>query len=351
MVVYTDKKEGVMKRVLLFVAMMFAMLPLRAYAESAQRCFPETNFCIEGEIRTYWEQNGGLPVFGFPIAPQSEITVDGKQVVAQRFERNRLELHPENKRPYNVLLGRLGVDRLVQQGRDWFAFPVAQTPDGCRVFVETKHAVCGMILQAWRSNGVQLDGKKAISEQESLALFGLPISELQTETLSDGKEYQVQWFERARFELHPENAAPYNVLLGLLGNETSQTQPALVTPPTVKPVALNAANVLAAFKAAGLEAENTYSMGPKDYGFGPYLGRGTRFLIPSLCADCGGRIFDMDSQADLASLEAYYVNLSKASAAFFSWTFKNGNVLLQINGDLPEAQAFKYRDILMSFAP
>ena len=29
----------------------------------------------------------------------------------------------------------------------------------------------------------------------------------------------VQWFERARFELHPENAPPYNLLLGLLGNE------------------------------------------------------------------------------------------------------------------------------------
>jgi hypothetical protein len=35
----------------------------------------------------------------------------------------------------------------------------------------------------------------------------------------EGKDYQVQWFERARFELHPENQPPYNVLLGLLGNE------------------------------------------------------------------------------------------------------------------------------------
>ena len=25
------------------------------------------------------------------------------------------------------------------------------------------------------------------------------------ETLADGKSYQVQYFERARFELHPEN--------------------------------------------------------------------------------------------------------------------------------------------------
>src|SRR3954447_5828406 len=29
----------------------------------------------------------------------------------------------------------------------------------------------------------------------------------------------VQYFERQRFELHAENAAPYDVLLGRLGNE------------------------------------------------------------------------------------------------------------------------------------
>ena len=33
----------------------------------------------------------------------------------------------------------------------------------------------------------------------------------------DGMDHQVQHFERARFEAHPENAAPYNVLLGQFG--------------------------------------------------------------------------------------------------------------------------------------
>ena len=33
----------------------------------------------------------------------------------------------------------------------------------------------------------------------------------------DGKTYMVQYFERAVFELHPENKAPYDVLLSLLG--------------------------------------------------------------------------------------------------------------------------------------
>ena len=40
-----------------------------------------------------------------------------------------------------------------------------------------------------------------------------------TATLN-GNPYQVQVFERARFEYHPENPAPYRVLLGLLGRES-----------------------------------------------------------------------------------------------------------------------------------
>ncbi|MFM2310406.1 MAG: hypothetical protein RLY87_2528 [Chloroflexota bacterium] len=206
---------------MLLLAVITFGLP-SARASAAQRCFPETNHCIDGRIREYWEQNGGLPVFGFPIGDIEEVTIEGKPIRMQRFERNRLELHPENARPYDVLLGRLGADRLTQQGRDWFTFAKNGDTGGCQMFGETGHAVCGDILKMWKSNGLVLDKQKAVSTAESLALFGLPVSDLQTETLSDGKQYQVQWFERARFELHPENVAPYNVLLGLLGNEVGE---------------------------------------------------------------------------------------------------------------------------------
>ncbi len=203
---------------LLVLGLLIGIQPKQA-AKAAQRCFTETNQCMDGRIAEFWEQNGGLAVFGFPIGPQELVLIDGKSFTIQRFERNRLELHPENKRPYDVLLGRLGADRLGQQGRDWFGFAKSGDTGGCRVFAETGHAVCGAILKAWRSNGLQIDGKRGVTDGESLALFGMPLSGLLTETLSDGKQYQVQWFERARFELHPENAAPYDVLLGLLGNE------------------------------------------------------------------------------------------------------------------------------------
>ncbi|NJO07381.1 MAG: hypothetical protein HC876_18730 [Chloroflexaceae bacterium] len=107
---------------------------------------------------------------------------------------------------------------LEQQGRAWQTFPRDEAAQpGCRYFAETQQNVCGDILTAWSANGLEL-GDPGISERESLALFGLPISPLQEEDI-EGQTYQVQWFERARFELHPENALPFNVLLGLLGRE------------------------------------------------------------------------------------------------------------------------------------
>jgi hypothetical protein len=51
--------------------------------------------------------------------------------------------------------------------------------------------------------------------------FGYPITEeFLEENPEDGKTYIVQYFERARFEYHPEYAGTHSeVLLGLLGNE------------------------------------------------------------------------------------------------------------------------------------
>src|SRR5215217_752252 len=146
-------------------------------AQTSQRCFAETGLCIEGRIREFWEQNGGLAVFGLPITPQQEQLVEGQPRQVQGFERNRLELHPESQRPYDVLLGRLGVDRLSAQGRDWFQFPKSMPQAGCQFFAQTGHNICGDILRAWRVGGLEFDGKKGKSEAESLALFGLPISD------------------------------------------------------------------------------------------------------------------------------------------------------------------------------
>jgi hypothetical protein len=203
-------------------------------------CFAEVPDCIEGRFAEYWQQNGGLPVFGYPIGPAAVQQFPNGAFLVQTFERNRFELHPENARPYDVLLGRLGDDRLRQLGRPWENEPKAPTTSqsGCAYFGQTQHLVCGPILAYWRANGLNLDNRRGFSEAESLALFGLPLTEARVENGSDGRPYLTQWFERARFEVHPE-IRPDAVLLGLLGRETAQggavpppAPPATPAPPT-----------------------------------------------------------------------------------------------------------------------
>ena len=157
---------------------------------------------------------GGLPVFGYPIASAQQ--VDGR--VAQWLERARFELHAENSEA-RVLLGRLGVEVLERQGRDWRSFPKA-SPGAPHIFAQTGHAIAyAPFWRYWSSHGLEFDGRRGTSMAESLALFGYPISEVQMETNQNGDRVLTQWFERARFEYHPRNPAASRVLLGRLGSE------------------------------------------------------------------------------------------------------------------------------------
>lgn len=206
----------------------------RRTTQNDQRCFTETDFCIEGPIRTFWEQHNGLYTFGFPLAPQEEARVERQRLQVQWFERVRLEVHPDNPPSYRVLIGRLGEERLAQQGRAWQNAPHTVPRDDCRFFAETGYNVCGAFLETWQrsanSNG------NTSNDITSLRIFGLPLSEARVETLEDGRAYTVQWFERTRFELHPENDPPYDVLIGRLGDEVRGYVAPTVTPlPTATP--------------------------------------------------------------------------------------------------------------------
>jgi hypothetical protein len=183
------------------------------------RYFPETSHSLRGAFLSYWEAQGGLPIFGFPTSEEFvEAGADGMPYTVQYFERHRFELHPENAAPYNVLLARIGDDVLRAAGRDWQAFPKTGPRSGCLYFEATGQSVCEPLLSYWRSNGLEFDGRAGKSYAESLALFGQPLSPPQTEELAPGVFVTVQWFERARFEDHGAG----RVLLGLLGNELTQ---------------------------------------------------------------------------------------------------------------------------------
>ena len=184
--------------------------------------FPETGHSLAYGFKSFWQNSGGLPVFGYPLTEEfSEKNTDtGQTYTVQYFERQRYEYHPEYRgTPYEVLLGRLGVTDAQQRGLTslpaFSPLPSGTQPGaGCQLFSETGHTVCGTFLQYWSSHGLSF-GDSGISYREALALFGYPISQPFTDPVSG---FTVQYFERARFEYHPENAGtPYDVLLGLLG--------------------------------------------------------------------------------------------------------------------------------------
>ncbi|WP_236706868.1 hypothetical protein [Herpetosiphon geysericola] len=201
------------------------------------QCFdvPGITECLADDFLAYWKNNGGLPVFGYPITEAAdEYNVDSDaDYWTQWLERNRFELHPENAgTPYEVLLGLLGKERLAQLGRD--AEPREAGPvDGCLWFEETGHNVCDQASNLgfksyWQSHGLKIDGLDTYAR--SLQLFGLPLTSAQTETNANGDTVVTQWFERARLEWHPSNPDEFKVLLGLLGKEIIDEWSQPVTP-------------------------------------------------------------------------------------------------------------------------
>jgi subtilisin family serine protease len=191
-----------------------AFSPVPAVPDSAgRRYFPAAGHTLSRPFLDYWEAHGGLPIFGYPISePFVETTEDGRALVVQYFERNRFEYHPEYAgTPHAVLLSLLGREATV--GRRFLPAQPFTSDLTRRYFPETGHGLRGPFLRYWERNG-------------GLALFGYPISEeIMEARVSDGKVYTVQYFERNRFEYHPEYAGtPYEVELGLLGVEAARAR-------------------------------------------------------------------------------------------------------------------------------
>lgn len=166
---------------------------------------PATGHNIGLAIKRFYETHGGLAIFGLPLTELIE--QDGTRV--QYFERARFELHPELPAPYYVSLTLVG--NLLTHDRSDAAFTPQPAEGGPRtrtLFNATGHTLGGVFSEFWLHNG-------------QLSVFGLPISEEFSEVNSiNGQPYLVQYFERARFEYHPEHAGtPYQVLLGQLGDE------------------------------------------------------------------------------------------------------------------------------------
>ncbi|HET7035613.1 MAG TPA: hypothetical protein VFI42_08035, partial [Thermomicrobiaceae bacterium] len=179
--------------------------------------FTETQHYLSFGFKTFWQESGGVPVFGFPLTEEfSELNPDlDRMLTVQYLERQRYEYHPEHAgTPYEVELGRLGAEDAAARNlggtAPFTAVDASTAGEGCEYVAATGHTLCGAFRDYWHAHGLEL-GDRGLSARESLALFGYPLSEPFTDPDTD---VTVQYFERARFESHPENPPGWQVLLG-----------------------------------------------------------------------------------------------------------------------------------------
>ena len=102
--------------------------------------------------------------------------------------------------------------------------------------------------------------------------------------------------------------------------------------------------VIEEFKAAGLEAENPSDLPEKE--FGNTRKEAKRILVPALGEDSGGRIFEFKNKEDLEKAKKYYDDLGNGNQMLFSHTYAKGNFLIQMNGDMEDAQFNKYKEVM-----
>jgi hypothetical protein len=159
-----------------------------------QQYFPETGHIVTGEfLNAYYKVPNPLLVYGYPITeafldPSSGLTV-------QYFQRARFELRQDAPPELRVKLTPLG-SYLYEPGTK---LPIPENSQKCRLFPETGFQVCYAFLDFFNANG-------------GVAQFGYPISGFE-----DDNERIVQYFQRARFEWHPEYSSDQSVTLTDLG--------------------------------------------------------------------------------------------------------------------------------------
>ncbi len=188
-----------------------------------------TGHYMRGVFRDFWDRNGGLPNFGYPIT--EEYIDPGTGRVYQYYERARFER--ANPASTTVQLGLLGRAFLGSRSFERVQ-PIPNTRQR-RYFPETGHSVQYGFKEIWETRG-------------GLPIFGLPLSEELQEQLADGQVRTVQYFERVRFEYWPNLPPGRRVVISDLGRQLAPRElmaplapnapppgPITITPPAPPP--------------------------------------------------------------------------------------------------------------------
>jgi uncharacterized membrane protein (UPF0127 family) len=105
--------------------------------------------------------------------------------------------------------------------------------------------------------------------------------------------------------------------------------------------------VVQAFRDAGLEVGESYPVeqepGWDELPVPRTYEEATRFLIPSLGADAGGRVFVFGSETDLRAVRDFYEELPRSTRPY---VYDEGLVLVQLSNQFPEGEAERYSAVL-----
>ncbi|UAW07777.1 stress protein [Psychrobacillus phage PVJ1] len=166
--------------------------------------------------------------------------------------------------------------------------------------------------------------------------------------MKKGEEYRVYSYKSNNGGLYGVGGGSYIQKSAKVKYETpSKSKLALLQQGSAKEnVSLTTEDVIQQFKDDGLEVGGTSDLENRE--FGNTRKEGKRILIPSLGEDAGGRLFLFKNEKDLAQAKSYYDELGNAGAIFYSHTHQKGNFLLQMNGDMSDADFKKYADSLDS---
>jgi hypothetical protein len=173
--------------------------------------FSQTGHYMQPPFLDAWGKFGGVEGCGYPLTEEflESSRLDNETRIVQYTERCLFEMHPENEgTDFEVLGAHLGTYKYRDRygGLGALGQTANKTPGQSVFFRETNRWLGGRFLNYWRAQG-------------GLEVFGYPITDELTEVSQlNGRRYLVQYFERAVFEYHPENAGTqYEVLLAQLG--------------------------------------------------------------------------------------------------------------------------------------
>jgi hypothetical protein len=164
--------------------------------------YPATGKTVKGAFLDYVGLHG-IAQLGNPLSEVvSEVSeLDGEPYNVQYLDMAVLEYHASQSSPYNVQLSQLGTFQYKKRYPQGAPGEQASNAPNEMGFPDlTRKHLGGPFLDYWLTHGY-------------VDRFGYPVSEEFQETSDlDGKTYTVQYFQRAVFELHPDDPANQIVL-------------------------------------------------------------------------------------------------------------------------------------------